>query len=156
MAKVQGGTLEWNGAKLIAAATAVNIEAMKKAAITVQANAKILIGGPGSGRLYRRKNGITHRASSPGKPPARDTGILATSVDYEVSVNHGRVTGRVGPDIDKIRQKKPRTNPDYGHFLDVGVKKGKRVIRPRPWLKPALIKSRKKILTFFKIANSRL
>lgn len=162
MAKIPGGTLIWNGDELIAIATQANIKAMNKAAITVQATAKKLIGGTGSGRLYRRrrqtgkrgsfKASDFHRASSPGNPPARDTGILANSVTFEVSVKNDRIKGSVGPDIAKIKAQAPRSDPDYGYFLEVGT----RNIEKRPWLKPALVKSRRKILGFFTVANKRL
>lgn len=162
MAKIPGGTLIWKGDELIALATQANIKAMNKAAITVQATAKKLIGGTGSGRLYRRRKQTGkrgsfresdfHRASKPGSPPARDTGILANSVTFEVSVKNDKIKGSVGPDITKIKAQAPRSDPDYGYFLEVGTSK----IAKRPWLKPALVKSRRKILTFFTVANKRL
>jgi hypothetical protein len=162
MAKIQGGTLIWNDKEFIALATKENIRAMNKAAITVQETAKKLIGGVGSGKLYRKrkqtgKRGTFtanqwHRASKPGKPPARDTGILANSVTFEVSRKGDRIKGSVGPDVDKIRQQSPRTDPDYGFFLEIGTKD----IAKRPWLKPALIKSRRKIMKLFTIVNKRL
>ena len=174
MAKVPGGTLEWNGGKLIALATDANIIAMNKAAIIVQAKAKKLIGGVGTGKLYRRrkqtgkrgsfKGSDFHRASRPGKPPARDMGILANSVTFTVlqgikpgsrdiiGVNDLTIVGRVGPDIAKIKAQAPRTDPDYGFWLEVGT----RTIAKRPWLRPALKKSRRKIKRLFTIANKRL
>jgi hypothetical protein len=174
MAKIQGGSIEWNGEELIAAATQANVNAMTKAAITVQATAKKMIGGTGSGRLYRRRKqkgkrgsfraSDFHRASAPGRPPARDSGILANSVTYQVRLGTKAgtkdiinksdliVVGTVGPDIDKIKSQSPRTDPDYGYFLEVGTKD----IAKRPWLKPSLIKSRRKILRFFKQANKNI
>ena len=148
MAKVSGGTLEWNGKQFFAAATQANIRAMTKAAITVQAKAKELAGGTGSGRLYKRGN-RSHRASRPGSPPARDTGILVNSVSFEVTKTGNQIKGAVGPDVDKIRRDDPRVDVDYGLFLELGTSKRAK----RPWLKPALIKSRKKILSFFTVAN---
>lgn len=172
--RTKEGEIEWNGDKFFAMATEANIKAMNKAAITVQAKAKKLIGGAGSGRLYRRrrqkgKRGTFtanewHRASKPGQPPARDTGILANSVTFLVrhgikpgvtdiiGVNDLTVVGSVGPDIDKIRMQSPRTDPDYGFFLEVGTKN----IAKRPWLRPALNKSRRKILRLFRITNTSL
>ena len=162
MAKIPGGTLIWNDKEFIALATNANIKAMNKAAIIVQAKAKKLIGGVGGGKLYRRrkqtgKRGTFtanqwHRASKPGQPPARDTGILANSVTFEVSRKGDRIKGSVGPDIDKIRSQSPRTDPDYGFFLEVGT----RNIAKRPWLKPALAKSRRKIKRIFTVVNKRL
>jgi hypothetical protein len=62
------------------------------------------------------------------------------------------VVGSVGPDIDKIKAESPRTDPDYGFWLEVGTKD----IAKRPWLKPALIKSRRRILRLFKRANRNI
>jgi hypothetical protein len=141
------GKLTWNGDRFLAEVTQENIKAMNKAAITVQATAKMLIGGAGSGRLYKRGS-KSHRASSPGDPPARDTGILANSISFEVAQRGNEIKGYVGPDIDKIRSQSPRTDPDYGWFLDQG--KG---LEARPWLRPSLIKSRSRIKKFFEVAN---
>jgi hypothetical protein len=174
MAKIQGGTLEWNGDKFFAMATEANVRAMNKAAILVQAKAKKLIGGVGSGKLYRRRKQTGkrgsfrasdfHRASAPGQPPARDTGILANSVTFmtrhglkpgvtDISgMNDLTIVASVGPDIDKIRMQSPRTDPDYGYFLEVGT----RTIAKRPWLRPALIKSRRKIKRLFTVVTQRL
>jgi len=143
--------IKWTPNKLIAEVTAVNLVAMNKAAITVQGKAKELAGGTGSGRLYKRGK-KTHRASSPGSPPARDTGILVNSISFDVRRKGSLIVGSVGPDIDKIGSKRPRVDPDYGFFLEVGTKN----IGERPYLRPALIKSRNKIMKFFKQANSRI
>ena len=162
MAKIPGGTLIWNDKEFIALATTENVKAVTKAAIIVQAKAKKLIGGVGSGKLYRRrkqtgKRGTFtanqwHRASKPGQPPARDTGILANSVTFEVTRKGDRIKGSVGPDIAKIKAQSPRTDPDYGFWLEVGTKD----IAKRPWLRPALVKSRRKIKRLFTIINKRL
>jgi hypothetical protein len=143
--------LEWNTGPLIAEVIVVNTIAMNKAAITVQATAKKLIGGAGSGRLYKRGK-KQHRASSPGQPPARDTGILANSVSFQVGQKGNKIIGSVGPDTGDIKSKKPRVDPDYGLYLELGTSR----IAARPWLRPSLIKSRKKIDVFFKKANSRI
>ena len=172
--KIAGGSLEWDGDKFFAMATKANIKAMNQSAIIVQAKAKKLIGGVGSGRLYRRRKQTGkrgsfrasdfHRASKPGQPPARDSGILANSVSFLVrfgiradtkdiiNMNDVTVVGSVGPDNDKIKAQSPRTDPDYGYFLEVGTKD----IAKRPWLRPALAKSRRKIKRLFKITNKRL
>jgi hypothetical protein len=162
MAKIPGGTLIWNDDEFIALTTKENVKAVTKAAIIVQATAKKLIGGTGSGKLYRRrkqtgKRGTFtanqwHRASVAGKPPARDSGVLANSVTFEVSRKGDRIKGSVGPDVDRIKQQSPRTDPDYGYFLEVGTKD----IAKRPWLEPALIKSRRKIMKLFTVVNKRL
>ena len=141
--KIQGGTLDWNGAEFFLTATNATVEGMKKAAIFTQGVAKKMIGGTGTGRRYKRtKSGRFHTASSPGKPPARDMGILANSVSFDVKRKGFIVRGRVGPDINRIRGKKgvdgrPITDPEYGVYLE----KGTRRMAARPWLIPSVIKA---------------
>ncbi len=158
MAKVQGGELDWEGDRFFLLATNETVKAMKKAAIYAQGVAKEMIGGVGSGRLYRRRRqkgkrgsfaaSDFHRASAPGDPPARDTGILANSVSHTVKVKGLVVSGQVGSDIDKIRSKDPTSDPEYGLFLEMGTKN----MAARPWLRPSLIKSTPMIEKFFRNA----
>ncbi len=154
MAKIDGGSLEWNGDAVFMKAVKLVEVAMTKAVIHTQGVAKEMIGGAGSGRLYRRGKGgkKSHRASAPGDPPARDTGILTNSISFEVRREGGKVIGQVGPDIDKIRAKKPRTDPDYGFWLDQGTKK----IARRPWLLPTRIKADSTIRKIFKGTGVKL
>jgi hypothetical protein len=146
MSKVDGGELEWNGAHYYMLATKETVRAMKKAAIYTQGVAKKMIGQGG---------GKPHQPSSPGDPPRRDTGILASSVSYEVKVTGPLVEGLVGPDIDKMKaklagniEKTGSTDPEYGFYLEEGTKK----MAKRPWLKPSLIKATPKIYEFFRKA----
>ncbi len=139
--KIKGGSLEWNGIEFMILATQETVRGMKKAAIHTQGVAKKMIGGAGSGRKYRRR-GITHTASAPGRPPARDTGILANSVSFDVKRKGFLVRGRVGPELTKIRGKRPRgrkpiTDPEYGVYLEKGTKN----MAARPWLVPSVIKA---------------
>ncbi len=145
MAKIEGGSLEWNDVEFNIIATNQTVKAMKQAAIFTQGIAKKMIGGVGSGILYKRGR-RTHRASAPGDPPARDTGILANSVSHTVKVKSGTVSGFIGSDIDKIRSKATTTDPEYGLYLELGTPN----MDARPWLRPALIKSTPKIIGFFK------
>jgi hypothetical protein len=141
--KIQGGTLDWNGIEFFLLATKETMRGMKKAAIFTQGTAKKMIGGAGTGRKYRRtKAGKFHTASSAGKPPARDSGILANSVSFDVKRKGFIVRGRVGPDISKIRGKrrrggKPITDPEYGVYLEKGTSR----MAARPWLIPSVIKA---------------
>lgn len=143
MSRVEGGNFEWNGVEFFAEATKKNIMAMNKSAIYTQGVAKKMIG---------RGGGRPHRPSLPGQPPRRDTGILASSVSFEVQVKGDMVMGFVGPDIDQIRSRsvlRRSTDPDYGFYLEFGTTN----MSNRPWLRPSLIKAGPKIFRFFKEAN---
>ena len=164
MAKVNGGTVEFKADEFMLMATQTAVTAMKKATIYSQGVAKDMIGGVGTGRLYRKrkqkgkrgsfKASDFHRASSPGDPPARDTGILAASVSYTVETKGLSVVGRVGSDIDKIRSKSSTTDPEYGLYLELGVNDPKRnlIIEERPWLRPTRIKAKPYIDKLFRSA----
>lgn len=152
--KIQGGSLKWNGIEFMIAATTATVVGMRKATIFTQGVAKEMIGGTGTGRRYKRtKSGKFHRASSPGKPPARDSGILANSVSFDVKRTGFIVRGRVGPDISRIRGKRPRggkpiTDPDYGVYLEKGTSR----MAKRPWLVPSVIKATPTIVRILKKA----
>ncbi len=75
---------------------------------------------PKTGRVYRRSGGKTHIASSPGNPPATDTGDLVSDIFHEI--HFGGLGGEIG------------TSLDYGLMLEDGTKK----MEPRPFLTPAL------------------
>lgn len=64
-------------------------------------------------------------ASSPGEPPAKRTGHLRRSIAFEVD----GLVGRVG------------TGLVYARHLELGTSR----IAPRPWLRPALAQSRRRI-----------
>lgn len=49
---------------------------------------RVLLSTPGTGRVYVRRGGVVHRASSPGSPPAPDEGHLRAS--------YGFATGKLG------------------------------------------------------------
>ncbi len=78
--------------------------------------------------------------SSPGEPPAVDTGRLRASVTHVVEGGGFKaIKGFVG------------TNVVYGRYLEVGTSK----IAPRPWLTPALEKNRDLIMAIVKDATSK-
>lgn len=143
--KVDGGSLEWTPDDFLYGVADAVEEAMTKSCIHVERIARQSIGGKGSGRAYKRGKKI-HKASAPGRPPARDTGTLASSVSYEVSRRGFNIQGRVGPDLGKIRMRSRHTEPDYGSYLELGTSR----MKARPWLKPALIRSQHKIMQYFK------
>lgn len=95
---------------------------------------------PKTGNRYRKtKNkNIYHIASSPGYPPARDTGMLVRSIKMDVRSTEVEVgsnlTGKAGM---------------YPTYLEFGTKK----MDPRPWLEPAYDKSR---MEFYATVRSRV
>jgi len=145
--------LQWNGPALMFAVSKATNRAMRIACITVQKNAKLAVGGAGTGRKYKRGKKY-HTASAPGKSPARDTGTLASSISYEVGLDKSKtmVLGKVGGDLDIVKRKKAGKksggNPDYGSYLETGTKN----MAARPWLAPALKKSQAAIERIFKDA----
>lgn len=156
--KIPGGSLEWNGDEFFMLATGAAVTAMKKATIYTQGVVRKMVGGTGTGNRYKRtKSGKYHTASVPGEPPARDTGILASSLSHTVKTEGHFVQGYVGPDIDKIRNrlKTGTTDVNYGFYLEEGTKKkagrgGN--LKARPFLKPGLIKAKPKIDSIFQKA----
>jgi hypothetical protein len=132
------GNLKWYGNRVFTLATEANVRAMHKAALLVEGDVKKNFTLLGQGRRYGR-----HTASRPGEPPAIDTGILRASIMNEVELNGLSVDGRVGPDVEHIAAKAPvGTNVEYGCKME-----------PRPFLRPALHRTRKKVVKIFKEAN---
>ncbi|RLG78456.1 MAG: hypothetical protein DRO14_00535 [Thermoprotei archaeon] len=83
---------------------------------------------PKTGREYRHR-GIVHIASAPGEAPATDTGTLAASLKAERS-------GKLQYDIIGV---------EYGAYLELGTRK----MAPRPFLRPAIEQTSKKIAGIF-------
>ena len=77
---------------------------------------------------YTHNKTIAHHPSMPYNPPAVDTGTLRRSITYKVDEEN--LVGRVGSTLQ---------NPPYGFYLEYGTtKNGKEIIKPRPWLRPAV------------------
>lgn len=76
-----------------------------------------------TGRIYRRRS-IEHQASAPGEAPASDTGRLVNSIRVEYDLPN--LTGRIV------------VGAAYGMFLEYGTQ----TIEPRPFLRPALARSK--------------
>lgn len=70
-----------------------------------------------------------HYPSLPGNPPAVDTGRLRGSINYEIHSESKEIYGVVGSTL-----KEPE---DYAVYTEYGTSK----MKPRPWLKPAMIKN---------------
>ena len=143
--------VNWFGEQFFVRATEVNIVAMKKASFVVEAEAKRLLstGGYTGGRYY---------PSSPGEPPRLRQGILRASVATELVKNVGFIEGWVGSHLGKIRQgmaahgiTATKSGVEYGYFLEVGT----RFMQKRPWLRPALARSRRTISKIFQMANGK-
>ena len=87
----------------------------------METQAKLNLSHPGTGRVYRRR-GITHQASSPGQPPAPDTGLLRASVGHKAGQDGSGMYEDIGS----------------GQNVAVWTELGTRRMAPRPWLRPAL------------------
>lgn len=117
-------SLDGYGKKAEAAVQAVLTEYTKK----VHATARELTEGEGSGKVYSRPWG-THQASSPGEPPAEDTGRLRATIRMALTRTASLIVGKVlaGGKMDV----------DYATALEFGVQ-GTDGIEARPFLRPAL------------------
>lgn len=75
---------------------------------------------PGNYRVYKRtKDGRVHRSSSPGSPPAPDTGALKASIE---TVRKGRGLYWVQDGVE------------YGIYLELGTSR----VAARPFMVPAI------------------
>lgn len=87
-----------------------------------------ILAGNKTGRVYKRRT-VTHRASAPGEAPASDTGRLVNSIHGELdTAKPGEAFVVAGRGAVK-----------YAAMLEFGTVK----IAPRPFLHPALEKSRR-------------
>ena len=90
-----------------------------------------LIRQPGRGRIYPRGNGAFHQASAPGDPPASDTGRLlaASAPGNSITFFNNKLAAEIGPNVR------------YARFLELGTDR----MEPRPFIRPAFRKHRKRI-----------
>ena len=146
------GVTNWRGRQVFTLATEANLEAMKKAAAIVERDVKTHFTVPGTGKSSRRtKTGKRHYASLPGQPPAVDTGVLRSSIIGQVSIEGVGVVGKVGPDIDYVAAHAAAgTDVEYGYYLELGTAK----MAARPFLRPSLRRTAKKVKEIFVKANS--
>jgi HK97 gp10 family phage protein len=141
---------QWHGKKVFTLATAANVKAMKAAAEFVERDVKKNFTLSGTGRAYKRGKKV-HRASLPGEPPAIDIGNLRASIMSQVNVTGPVVTGQVGPDIDYLAANtEVGTDVNYGLYLELGTSR----MQPRPFLRPALKRTRRAVNKIFRKANS--
>jgi HK97 gp10 family phage protein len=85
---------------------------------------KSILSGSKSGRQYFIK-GRRHQSSAPGQPPANSTGKLVRSIKVTKSDNGHEV----------------KIDAEYAGYLEYGTSK----MRPRPFIIPAFIKTKKYI-----------
>ena len=103
-------------------------------ALNVMRNCALeVLGHDGSGRVYR--NG--HVASSPGSPPAPDTGSLRRNWSQQ------KLIGGNGGGVRIILRM--RSQMFYAHFLDQGTRK----MAPRPFTKPIEQKALPQVAALF-------
>lgn len=99
-------------------------------ALRVEREAKISITNGGkTGRVYQRRT-VSHQASAPGEPPASDTGRLVNSfASYVNKLSQEKIESFVVAGRGVVR---------YARMLEFGTTK----MAPRPYMMPALEKSR--------------
>lgn len=112
-------------ARVMAAAGLGAAVGLERVGLIVQNDWRRLLSQRGTGKVY----GGRHQASSPGQPPARDTGDLVNSTFYRVS----RAVG--GPVLDV------GSNLVKSAYLEFGTRK----MKPRPSLRPAITNTVPKI-----------
>ena len=109
-------------------------KAIKRVALSIAADAvRSIQRGPKTGRVYGK-----HRASSPGEPPASDTGNLARSVTVSEMTDDGDAV---------ITVRAP-----YAATLEFGTKDG--TIAERPFLRPAVERHKQELIDALKEAIS--
>ena len=107
---------------------------LDRAALDVQTLTKRILSTKGKGTRYPNQ---PTRSSSPGHPPVVQTGTLRRSIQIDRSKNKGnRPKVRIG------------TNVEYAVYLELGT----RHMEPRPFLRPALRKSKKRVSSRMKDA----
>jgi len=128
--KIEGLDQIGNATKEVRAIVAKEIQgALKVSGERVRGEAlKSILQGGKTGRIYNRGN-VAHTASAPGEAPANDTGRLASSI---VSIQ----------DKDQVLIIAGTGSVKYATMLEFGTTN----IKPRPFMLPALEKSRQWII----------
>jgi len=89
----------------------------------------------GTGRIYKRGD-IVHQASSPGDPPATDTGFLKSSIGINQEFLFAEIIA----------------NTNYAGFLEDGTSK----MKARPYMKPSMEEAIPQVTTLFDAALRRV
>ena len=110
--------------------------AVTRATLLVEGTAKQSIMAGGTGKTYEKyKPRRTHTASAAGQPPASDEGYLASHITMNVSTKtDGSVVGQI------------ISAAPYSKALEFGTVN----MQPRPFMHPALMKNKNKIVEIFK------
>lgn len=123
-----------------AGASGAVMVALEESAQIVSAEAvRLVLDGPKSGIVYEKYNPRrSHQASAPGEAPANDLGHLAGSILIDrAELPRARIT------IAALAK--------YAPFLEFGTSR----LAPRPFLRPALQRSRAAVLRCFRLAMTR-
>jgi len=107
---------------------------------------------PGTGRTYKHK-GRVHTASAAGRPPSPDSGKLRDSITFHTNFGDQSRVGPMANSGDAIKKPKRAmggyvvsvgSNVHYALAMEKGTKAGKssRRVADRPYLWPALVRSR--------------
>lgn len=157
--------IKWNAAKIMKLATEAGVSAMTDAALIVERDVKenftvsSKLGTTKKGKKGTRRSGKgakskRHYPSKPGQAPAVDYGAYRASISHEVVVKRDQVHAFVGSDTKKLQQENAKrrgisaaktgvgSDLDYGFYLEEGTSK----MEPRPHLRPAVKRMRRKIL----------
>lgn len=117
--------------------TRKSMNAMRKALKDVKFEMQKSFSLPKSGNLYRRNNGQYYVASAPGEAPAIKEGLLDKSIRTSAKRQSGQIIGTV------------QVNAPYAALLEGGGG----FVAPRPFLRPAFEKVRRRFPTTLKKAN---
>ena len=123
--------VNWDTRNFMAQVERERKAALTKAALIVVRSAKESM--PDSGIANATKKERAANRSKPGEPPHRQTGTLIKNISHELI---GSDTARVGVNKDV----------KYALWLEIGNSK----MEARPYLRPALVRERKKLLKIFK------
>lgn len=124
-------TIKWNDDLIADLAEAEVKKGIRDATLTLERDAKLLIGEKGALVRKTATGREIRQASLPLQPPHRQTGTLVSSVRHQFE--DGGLTGIVG------------TNLEYAKWLEFGTVK----MAPRPWLRPTFDKIVSQIDKFF-------
>lgn len=127
--------------QLVVVSRAAALTEVRAGILLVQGQARRLTRMPGRGRTYQRGR-VTHVASAPGDPPAKDRNRLGSvlAAGEAITYQNGGLVAEFGP-----------RNYDVARYLEFGTRR----MAPRPYLFRSLEEMRPKILAGFRRAQQR-
>ncbi len=134
---------KWHGKELENKVKRVNGKALVRASLHVVRKAKQIM--PGSGIANANKAQREANRSTPGEPPHVQTGTLKRSIGFEIVNKFTGDEGHIGARLGFKASGSKISSSTYGKWLEIGT----RLMAARPHLRPALIKSRFKIIREF-------